>query len=107
MGDRHETEHQSFGHPDELREPPTPAPRSSRSAAARSGGLAFEPGWRWSNHVTGTDSREAPHFHYHVAGRLGTRMEAGTKTVARTGRHHLAAHRPTTPGSSGRSRRWW
>ena len=37
------------------------------------GKLTFEPGWRWSKHVkpiAGTEWCEAPHFQYHVSGRL-------------------------------------
>jgi len=48
----------------------------------------FEPGWRWSNDVkplAGTDSCEAPHFQYHVSGRLGIRMDDGTKFIAGPG----------------------
>src|SRR5690348_14690482 len=48
----------------------------------------FEPGWRWSNDVkpiAGTDSCEAPHFQYHVSGRLAVRMDDGTEFVAEPG----------------------
>lgn len=37
------------------------------------GRLTLEPGWRWSEHVkpmAKTDWCEAPHFQYHVSGRL-------------------------------------
>lgn len=45
----------------------------------------LEPGWRWSNDVTpiaGTASCEAPHFQYHLSGRLAIRMDDGTDFVA-------------------------
>ena len=48
----------------------------------------FEPGWRWSNDVkpiAQTASCEAPHFQYHLSGRLGIRMDDGTEFVAGPG----------------------
>ena len=48
----------------------------------------FEPGWRWSNDVkpiAGTDSCEAPHFQYHLTGRLAIRIDDGTELVAGPG----------------------
>src|SRR5438876_3916308 len=48
----------------------------------------FEPGWRWSEHVkpiAGTDSCEAPHFQYHVSGRLHVVMTDGTEFDAEPG----------------------
>ena len=56
--------------------------------SARSARLVFEPGWRWSNDVkplAGTESCEAPHFQYHVSGRLAIRMDDGTEFVAGPG----------------------
>ena len=52
------------------------------------GRLAFEPGWRWSNDVkpiARTRSCEAPHFQYHVSGRLAIRMDDGTEIIAGPG----------------------
>ena len=52
------------------------------------GRLTLEPGWRWSEHVkplAGTKSCEAPHFQYHVAGRLRIRMDDGTEFEAGPG----------------------
>jgi hypothetical protein len=52
------------------------------------GRLVFEPGWRWSNDVkpiAKTDSCQAPHFQYHVSGRLAIRMDDGTEFVAGPG----------------------
>ena len=52
------------------------------------GRLVFEPGWRWSNDVkpiAKTESCEAPHFQYHVSGRLAIRMDDGTEFVAEPG----------------------
>jgi len=52
------------------------------------GRLTFEPGWRWSEHVkpiAGTESCEAPHFQYHLAGRLHIVMTDGTEFDAEPG----------------------
>jgi hypothetical protein len=51
------------------------------------GGVTFgratlEPGWRWSTSVkpiAKTDSCEAPHLQYHVAGRLRVVMDDGSE----------------------------
>jgi hypothetical protein len=46
------------------------------------GRLTLEPGWRWSEHVkplAGTEWCEAPHFQYHVSGRLHIVMTDGTE----------------------------
>ncbi len=54
------------------------------------GRLTLEPGWRWSEHVrhiAGTELCEAPHFQYHVSGRIcvltrdGTQIEVGPGEV--------------------------
>src|SRR2546422_7247993 len=52
------------------------------------GRAKFEPGWRWSKHVKSiakTDSCEAPHFQYHVSGRLAIKMDDGTELIAGPG----------------------
>jgi hypothetical protein len=52
------------------------------------GRLTLEPGWRWSDHVTpiaGTELCEAPHFQFHVAGRLHVLMADGTEFDAGPG----------------------
>ena len=44
--------------------------------------LTLEPGWRWSKHVkpiAGTEWCEAPHFQYHVSGRLHVLMVDGSE----------------------------
>jgi len=46
------------------------------------GRLVLEPGWKWSKHmkpIIGTESCRAPHFQYHVTGRLHFRMDDGTE----------------------------
>jgi hypothetical protein len=52
------------------------------------GRLSLQPGWRWSQHVkplVGTEWCEAPHFQYHVSGRLHVRMVDGTEFEAGPG----------------------
>ena len=46
------------------------------------GRLTLQPGWRWSQHVkptAGTEWCEAPHFQYHVSGRIHVVMSDGTE----------------------------
>ena len=46
------------------------------------GRLTLQPGWRWSQHVkptAGTEWCEAPHFQYHVSGRIHVAMSDGTE----------------------------
>ncbi len=52
------------------------------------GRFTLEPGWRWSQHVkpiAGTEWCEAPHFQYHVSGRLHVVMSDGTTFEAGPG----------------------
>ena len=52
------------------------------------GRAIFEPGWRWATSVqpiAQTTNCEAPHFQYHVSGRLAIRMDDGTEFVAGPG----------------------
>lgn len=52
-------------------------------------GLAtFKPGWKWSKSVkplVHTDSCQAAHFQYHVAGTLHVRMDDGTEFDCKPG----------------------
>ncbi len=83
-----ETEHRSFDKSDEVREFPNGRAEILRVGDSEIGRLIFEPGWRWSTDVkaiAGTDSCTAPHFQYHVAGRLAIRMDDGTEFVAQAG----------------------
>jgi hypothetical protein len=84
----HETEHRSFGQPDETRRFPNGRAEILKVGGGEVGRLVFEPGWRWSNDVqpiAETASCEAPHFQYHVAGQLAIRMDDGTEFVAGPG----------------------
>ena len=85
---RHDTEHKSVRTPDETRTFPSGAAEIISIGGAEVGRMTFEPGWRWSDHVkpiAGTDSCHAPHFQYHVSGRLAIRMDDGTEIVAAPG----------------------
>ena len=88
MAVTHQTEHKSFERPEELREFPNGRAEILTVGGAEIGRLVFEPGWRWSNDVkpiAGTDSCEAPHFQYHLSGRLAIRMDDGTELTAQAG----------------------
>jgi hypothetical protein len=86
--DRHITEHKTFTQPDEKREFPRGHAEILRIGGGEVGRLVFQPGWRWSNDVkpiAKTQSCEAPHFQYHVSGRLAIRMDDGTEIIAGPG----------------------
>lgn len=83
-----ETAHKTFQAPDELREFPHGRAEIVTVGDNEVGRLVFEPGWRWSvdlQPIAGTPSCEAPHFQYHVSGRLAIRMDDGTEMVAGPG----------------------
>jgi hypothetical protein len=82
------TEHVTFGKQSETREFPNGKAEILSVGGAEIGRLVFQPGWRWSNDVkplAGTASCEAPHFQYHVSGRLAIRMDDGTEFIAEPG----------------------
>jgi hypothetical protein len=83
-----QTEHRSFEAPDETRPFPNGRVEIVKVGDGIIGRLVLEPGWRWSNDVkpiANTSSCEAPHFQYHVSGRLAIRMDDGTEFVAGPG----------------------
>ncbi len=85
---RQTTEHRSFGASDDVREFPNGRAEILRVGDTEIGRLTLQPGWRWSNDVkpiAGTDSCEAPHFQYHLSGRLMIRMDDGTEMTAVAG----------------------
>jgi hypothetical protein len=85
---RHKTEHKHFSKPDETREFPRGRAEILRVGGGEVGRLVFQPGWRWSNDIkpiAKTRSCEAPHFQYHVSGRLAIRMDDGTEFIAAPG----------------------
>lgn len=82
------TEHKTFANPDEVREFPNGRAEILGVGGAEVGRLIFQPGWRWSIDVqplAKTASCEAPHFQYHVSGRLAIRMDDGTEFIAGPG----------------------
>ena len=85
---RHLTEQKSFAEPDEVREFPNGRVELLEIGNGQVGRIIAEPGWRWSTDVkpiAGTESCEAPHFQYHVSGRLAVRMDDGTELIAEPG----------------------
>jgi hypothetical protein len=88
MSTTHRTEHKSFAKPEEVRQFPNGRAELVNLGGSDVGRLVLEPGWRWSNDVkpiAKTESCEAPHFQYHVSGRLRIRMDDGTEFVAGPG----------------------
>jgi hypothetical protein len=84
----HETEHRSFDAPDETRTFPHGRAEILKVGGGEVGRLVFEPGWRWSTDVkpiAKTLSCEAPHFQYHVSGRLAIKMDDGRQMIAGPG----------------------
>lgn len=81
-------ERKSFRTPDEVRNVPKGRMDLLTIAGGTVGRIVLEPGWRWSKDIqplAGTRSCEAPHFQYHVSGRLGVRMDDGTELIAEPG----------------------
>ncbi len=75
-------EHKRFDSPDETRAFEKGRVDLLNIGGATIGRLTLEPGWRWSQHVkplAGTEWCEAPHFQYHVTGRLHVVMADGTE----------------------------
>ena len=84
----HETEHKSFGKPEEVRQFPNGRAEILKVGGAEVGRLVFQPGWRWSKDlqsIAKTRSCEAPHFQYHVSGKLAIKMDDGREFVAGPG----------------------
>jgi hypothetical protein len=82
------TEHKTFSKPDETREFLRGRAEIVKIGAGEVGRLVFQPGWRWSNDlrpIARTQSCTAPHFQYHVSGKLGIRMDDGTEFIAGPG----------------------
>ena len=76
------TEHKNLGKPDEVRTFPNGKAEVIQIGDGTVGRLTLQPGWRWSRDVkpiAGTELCEAPHFQYHISGRLAVRMQDGTE----------------------------
>ena len=71
----------SFGKPEEVREFPKGRVEIVKIGGATIGRATFQPGWKWSTSVqplAKTKSCEAPHYQYHVSGKLMVKMDDGT-----------------------------
>jgi hypothetical protein len=82
------SEHKTFARPDETREFPNGRAEILNIGGGTVGRLVFNPGWRWSKDVqplAKTASCEAPHFQYHLSGKLAIKMDDGTELVAGPG----------------------
>lgn len=82
------SEHKSFAKPDETREFPNGKVQILKMSGGVVGKLVLAPGWRWSKDVkpiAKTASCEAPHFQYHLSGKLAVKMDDGTEFVAGPG----------------------
>jgi hypothetical protein len=82
------SERRTFSVPDETREFPLGKAEVLKIGGGTVGRLVLQPGWRWSKDVkpiAKTRSCEAPHFQYHVSGKLAIRMDDGTEFVASPG----------------------
>ena len=85
---RQQTEHKTFGSPEETREFSNGKAEILKVGGTEIGRLVLQPGWRWSNDVkpiAKTESCQAPHFQYHVSGRLRIRMDDGKEFEAGPG----------------------
>jgi len=81
-------EHKGYNSPDETRTFGHGKAEILNIGGGAVGRLTLQPGWRWSNDVkpiAGTEWCEAPHFQYHVSGRLHIKMADGTEFEAGPG----------------------
>ena len=81
-------EHKSFNKPDEVRNFPKGKLELVNVGGRVLGRATFEPGWKWSESlkpIARTDSCMAPHFQYHVSGKLMIRMDDGTEIESNAG----------------------
>jgi len=78
----------SFGKPDEVRDFPKGRVEVVNIGGAAIGRATFQPGWKWSTSVqplAKTKSCEAPHFQYHISGRMMIKMDDGTVIECKPG----------------------
>jgi hypothetical protein len=78
---KEKAELKDFSKPDEVREFPKGKVELVKIGNATVGRATFQPGWKWSESVqplAKTKTCEAPHFQYHVSGRLMVKMDDGT-----------------------------
>jgi hypothetical protein len=82
------SELKSFHKPEEIRDVPSGRIELLTLGGATVGRATFQPGWKWSTSVkplAKTESCQAPHFQYHVAGILHVRMDDGTEYECKAG----------------------
>jgi hypothetical protein len=82
------SELKSFRKPEEIRDIPSGKIELLTLGGAMVGRATFQPGWKWSTSVkpmAKTESCQAPHFQYHVAGILHVRMDDGTEYDCKAG----------------------
>lgn len=88
-------ERKSFNTPDEVRTFPKGKLELIKIGGATVGRATFEPGWKWSTSIqplAKTKSCEAPHFQYHLAGKLKIVMDDGTSFECGPGDVSLLPH---------------
>ena len=81
-------EAKSHDTPDEARTPPKTRVEVVRLEGFTIARLTMEPGWRWSEcvkPVVGTESCQASHVGYAVAGRITVRLDDGTERTVGAG----------------------
>ena len=77
-----------FGKPEETRKFDKGKLDLVKIGGAMVGRAEFQPGWRWSQSLKPlmkTESCEAPHFQYHLAGTLRIKMDDGTTKDVKAG----------------------
>ncbi|MGB8030875.1 MAG: cupin domain-containing protein [Terracidiphilus sp.] len=78
----------AFDKPDEVREFPNGRLELVKIGGATVGRAILQPGWSWSSSVkpiAKTESCEAAHFQFHVAGTLHVRMDDGSEFDCKAG----------------------
>jgi hypothetical protein len=73
---------ESMEKPHEVREFPLGRVEILKIGESVVGRATFQPGWRWSESlkpIVKTKSCEAPHFQYHISGRLHVLMDDGSE----------------------------
>lgn len=81
-------ERKYFRTPDEVRSFPKGKLELVNIGGGVVGKLTLEPGWKWSEHVkpiAKTEWCEAPHFQYHISGKLHVKMSDGEEFDAVAG----------------------
>lgn len=78
----------SLGSPDEVREFDKGKLELFRVSGAVVGRATFEPGWKWSTcikPIAKTESCQAAHFGYQLAGTMMVQMDDGTQLTSKAG----------------------